>query len=74
MSALAYLALGILAAALVSAFRVKDTSDASAVFASKTNAVQYQLQQEEAGYHCWMRPARGGLIQVRCYLRQERRP
>ncbi|MCW0447228.1 hypothetical protein [Xanthomonas sacchari] len=74
MSALSYFVLGVLVAALVSAFRVKDVSDASATFASPSNAVEYMVQQEQAGYHCWMRPARGGLTQVRCYRRKDCTP
>ncbi|MCW0459004.1 hypothetical protein NB717_000072 [Xanthomonas sacchari] len=74
MSALSYFALGVLVAAVVSAFRVKDTSDASATFASVPDAAQYVIRQENAGYYCWMRAARGGQIQVRCYRRKEGTP
>ncbi|MCI2243245.1 hypothetical protein L3067_01300 [Xanthomonas sp. PPL568] len=74
MSALSYFALGVLVAAVVSAFRVKDVSDASATFASVPDAVQYVVQQEDAGYYCWMRAARGSQIQVRCYRHKEGTP
>ncbi|MBB4126261.1 hypothetical protein GGR77_001551 [Xanthomonas translucens] len=74
MTALAYIALGALVAMLLAVLHTKDTTDASATFASLENAHRYALQQDAAGFDCFVRSLGNGLWQVRCYRRMERTP
>ncbi|WP_369916497.1 hypothetical protein AB8810_10940 [Xanthomonas sp. NCPPB 3005] len=72
MSALAYIALGVLVALLLAVLGSKDAADETATFGSLANAHRYALQQDAAGYDCFVSPRGNGLWEVRCYRRQER--
>jgi len=70
MSALACIALGILFAMLLAVLHRKDTADASATFGSISNAHRYVLQQDAAGYDCFISKRDVSTWDVRCYRRK----
>lgn len=67
MAAIAYVALGVLAAILLA---VLSRADASARFSSLSNAHRYALQQDAAGYRCVVSPRSDGTWEVHCYRRR----
>lgn len=71
MIAVAYLALGALAAALLTLLSsARDTTDLRSHFCSVADAVAFAEAQDAAGFDCFMSQQQDGW-EVRCYRRKE---